>query len=209
MTATPSGSTRTRRKILAVLAGGLVLGVGAAITLAAWNDSEFATGTFTAGSFNLEGSTTSATTGFAEHATTGTAATLSFTAPFSNLSPGDIVYAPFWVRLDKTTTNNATFVASGLTASGTNATHIAYSVYSIAPAATCDASATSGTLVTSGANLSTFAAGGPSVALTKGTPPTVAGTAAQLCFVITAASQATLVPGGTATATWSFQATSN
>ena len=46
------------RKILAVLAGGLVLGVGVAVTLAAWNDSEFATGTFTAGSFNLEGSTT-------------------------------------------------------------------------------------------------------------------------------------------------------
>ena len=41
--------------IRAILAGGLVLGVGAAVTLAAWNDSEFVTGTFTAGTFNLRG----------------------------------------------------------------------------------------------------------------------------------------------------------
>lgn len=57
----------TQRKVLAVLAGGVVLGVGVGVTLAAWNDSEFATGTFTAGSFNLEGSTTSATADYADH----------------------------------------------------------------------------------------------------------------------------------------------
>lgn len=32
----------TGRKVRAILAGGLVLGVGAAVVLAAWNDSEFA-----------------------------------------------------------------------------------------------------------------------------------------------------------------------
>jgi len=58
-------TTTTRRKVRAVLAGGLVLGVGAAVTLAAWNDSEFATGTFTAGTFNLEGSTDGTT--FTDH----------------------------------------------------------------------------------------------------------------------------------------------
>ncbi|MEJ7649283.1 MAG: SipW-dependent-type signal peptide-containing protein [Nakamurella sp.] len=42
-----------RRKFRAVLAAGLVLGVGGAVTLAAWNDSEYATGTFTAGTFNM------------------------------------------------------------------------------------------------------------------------------------------------------------
>jgi len=36
------------RRLRAVLAGGLVLGVGAALTLAAWNDAEFATGSFQA-----------------------------------------------------------------------------------------------------------------------------------------------------------------
>jgi len=205
-TVTPT--TRNRRKVLAVLAGGLVLGVGAAITLAAWNDSEFATGTFTAGSFNLEGSTTSATAGFTNHNVTkgDTAAALSFSAPFSNLSPGDVVYAPFWVRLDSTTTNNATLVASTGTGTGTNATNISYSVYSIAPAATCDATATSGTLVASGTDLTTFTAGS-SVALTKGATAGTAGTAAQLCFVATAKSS--LTQGGAATGTWSFTATSS
>ncbi|OZB81420.1 SipW-dependent-type signal peptide-containing protein [Microbacterium sp. 13-71-7] len=201
-------STRNRRKILAVLAGGLVLGVGAAITLAAWNDSEFATGTFTAGSFNLEGSTTSATAGFSNHNVTkgDTAAALSFSAPFSNLTPGDVVYASFWVRLDSTTTNNATLVASTGTGTGANATNVSYSVYSIAPAATCDATATTGTLVASGADLTSFTAGS-SVALTKGATAGTAGTATQLCFVATA--KASLVQGGAATGTWSFTATSS
>ena len=61
--------TRKRAGIVrAILAGGLVLGVGAAVTLAAWNDSEFATGTFGAGSFNLEGQETIAA-GFSDHET--------------------------------------------------------------------------------------------------------------------------------------------
>ena len=208
MTSTATSSTRTRRKVLAVLAGGLVLGVGAAITLAAWNDSEFATGTFTAGSFNLQGSTTSATNGFSDHNVTkgDTAASLSFSAPFSNLTPGDVVYAPFWVRLDNTTTNDATLVASTGAGTGANAANVSYSVYSIAPTAACDPTATSGTLVASGTDLTTFTAGS-SVALTKGATAGTAGTAAQLCFVVTAKSS--LAQGGSATGTWSFTATSN
>ncbi|RAX49461.1 hypothetical protein DQ353_09265 [Arthrobacter sp. AQ5-05] len=47
----------TSRKIAAVLAGGLVLGIGAATTLAAWTDSQHATATFTAGIFALESKT--------------------------------------------------------------------------------------------------------------------------------------------------------
>lgn len=44
------------RKIAAVLAGGLVLGIGAATTMAAWTDSQYAKATFTAGVFKLESS---------------------------------------------------------------------------------------------------------------------------------------------------------
>lgn len=47
---------RTSRKIAAVLAGGLVLGIGAAATMAAWTDSQYATATFTSGVFALESS---------------------------------------------------------------------------------------------------------------------------------------------------------
>ena len=60
------------RKIRAVLAAGLVLGIGAVVTLAAWNDSEYATGTFAAGTFNLEGSTDGTT--YADHASGASAA---------------------------------------------------------------------------------------------------------------------------------------
>ncbi|GEC74299.1 SipW-dependent-type signal peptide-containing protein [Microbacterium maritypicum] len=89
----------TQRKVLAVLAGGLVLGVGTAVTLAAWNDSEFANGTFTAGAFNLQGSTDG--TAYADHDSAGSAATLAFTLPaglVGNMSPTSSVYAGFWVR---------------------------------------------------------------------------------------------------------------
>ena len=196
----------TKRKILAILAGGLVLGVGTAVTLAAWNDSEFATGTFTAGSFNLEGSTTSASAGYAEHDTPGTAAAISFTAPFDNLAPDDVVYAPFWVRLDATTTSPASLSAAAPTASGANAANLSYEVYSIGSAATCDATATAGTLVASGTTLTAFTAGAP-VALSEGATAGTPGAPAQLCFVVTADS--TLAEGAQATATWSFTATSD
>lgn len=48
----------TGRKIAAVLAGGLVLGIGAGTTMAAWTDSQQATATFRAGVFQLESKTT-------------------------------------------------------------------------------------------------------------------------------------------------------
>lgn len=199
----------TQRKVLAVLAGGLVLGVGIGVTLAAWNDSEFATGTFTAGSFNLEGSTTSATTGYANHNVDlgQTAAALVFELPAvaSSMSPGDVVYAPFWVRLDSTTTNSATLVPSGITAgTGGNEANLSYTVTAIDAGDACDATA-AGTVVVSGTTLSAQT-GATSVPLTEGTPAGTAGTPVQLCFAVTAG--AGLTQGATATATWEFTATS-
>lgn len=195
----------TRRRVNAVLAGGLVLGVGAAVTLAAWNDSEFATGTFTAGSFNLEGSTTGAATGYAEHPDAGSAASLVFQLPdvAGSLAPDDVVYAPFWVRLDDATTNDATLLPAGITAgAGGNEANLSYTVRAIAPAAVCDETA-SGTLIASGATLDELT-GATSVSLAKGTDPD-AGAPVQLCFAVTAGD---LEPTESATATWEFAATS-
>lgn len=199
----------TQRKVLAVLAGGLVLGVGAAVTLAAWNDSEFATGTFTAGSFNIEGSTTGATTGYAEHNVDDgdAAATLTFELAdvAASMAPDDVVYAPFWVRLDSTTTNDATLLPTGITAgTGGNEANLSYTVTAIAAGDTCGASAT-GTVVAQGTSLSTQT-GATSVPLTKGAAPATAGTPVQLCFAVTAG--ADLVEGAAATGTWEFTATS-
>ncbi|UWF76725.1 MULTISPECIES: SipW-dependent-type signal peptide-containing protein [Microbacterium] len=202
-------STR-RRKVLAVLAGGLVLGVGAAVTLAAWNDSEFATGTFTAGSFNLEGSTTGRfNASYGDHNVDNgdAAASLVFQLPetAAAMSPGDVVYAPFWVRLDETTTNDATLVPDGTTAgTGGNEANLSYTVRAIAPAATCDATA-AGTLIASGSTLSAQT-GATSVPLTKGAAAGAPGTAVQLCFAVTAGEGIT--QGASATATWKFTATS-
>lgn len=202
----------TQRKVLAVLAGGLVLGVGVAVTLAAWNDSEFATGTFTAGSFNLEGSTTGdVDDDYADHATAGTAATLAFDLPadlVSSMSPADVVYAGFWVRLAEGTTTGATLEADGTTASAdatSNAEHLSYDVYQLAPGATCDATTAVGTPVASGATLD-VQTGATDITLTEGATATTPGTAVQLCFRVEAG--AGLEQGLATTATWEFTATS-
>lgn len=103
-------STDRRRKVTAVLAGGLVLGVGAAVTLAAWNDSEFAKSTFTAGTFVFQGSTDG--TAFDDHPSEEGAAALTFSAGFDNLSPDDVVYAPFALQLTSDSTSAADITAA-------------------------------------------------------------------------------------------------
>jgi predicted ribosomally synthesized peptide with SipW-like signal peptide len=202
-------SVRNRRKILAVLAGGLVLGVGAAVTLAAWNDSEFATGTFKAGSFNLQGSLDGTT--FTDHATAGTAAALSFSLPagvIDHMTPGDTVYAPFWVRLAANTTSDASLAAASITHGALgNEAKFAYSVKAIAATDTCNSSAT-GTTIASGTSLSVLTPGTAS-ALSKGSPTTSPGTAVQLCFTVTFDANAVAADQGkSGTATWEFKATS-
>lgn len=204
----------TQRKVLAVLAGGLVLGVGVAVTLAAWNDSEFATGTFTAGSFNLEGSTAGDVDGnYSDHNVDDgdAAATLAFDLPadlVGNMSPADVVYAGFWVRLAEGTTTGATLVADGTTADDpatSNSAELSYAVYQLAPGATCNAASATGTPVASGASLDLQTVATP-ITLVEGADATTAGTAVQLCFRVEAG--ADLEQGLATTATWEFAATS-
>lgn len=84
------------RRIRAVLAGGLVLGIGATATLAAWNDSEYSSATFTAGRFDIVGASDGTT--FTSHAALGTPAALSFVATPTAMAPGATTYALFSVR---------------------------------------------------------------------------------------------------------------
>jgi predicted ribosomally synthesized peptide with SipW-like signal peptide len=188
------------RRTRAILAGGLVLGIGAAVTLAAWNDSEFAQVTFTAGTFNLTGSTDGTT--FTDHATVATPGSLGFTVSPTALSPGDIVYAPFAVRLDQTTTSDAVVTVSNAATSGSVA-GLTYSL--MQPTAFgCSATTTGTALVPSATNLGTVP-GGTTFTLAKGTAG-AAGTAAYLCFTVTAGPG--LTQGQTGTATWQFTAAS-
>lgn len=197
--------TTRRRKAQAVMAGGVVLGIGAIVTLAAWNDSEFAEGFFSAGSFNLEGSTDGEN--FEQHATEEAAAQLTFEA--DNLAPGETVYAPFSVRLNAATTVDGTIQESDgieiVTSEGNNVEYLSYSVY--ADPETCDdAGATTGDEVAGGADLSEGVGSTSTLNLSAG-PDGEAGGAVELCFVVNADAD-DLAQGGTAEATWEVTATS-
>ncbi|MGM7665488.1 SipW-dependent-type signal peptide-containing protein [Microbacterium sp. A93] len=170
-----------RNKIYAVLAGGLVLGVGAAVTLAAWNDSEFATVDFAAGSFVFQGSTDGTT--FTDHASEAGAADLTFSADFTNLSPNDVVYTPYALSLVASTSATLTEVAPVVTG-------------------TLDGDLTF-------ASVSTTAFGCDEAAFAGGTavPTTIAETdVIYLCLQVTAAD--TIGQGETGTALWQWDAVS-
>lgn len=172
------------KRVRAILAGGAVLGVGAAITLASWNDSEFAKQTFTAGTFVFQGSTDG--TVFTDHATAGTAAVL--TAPLTGLTPNDVTYRLYSLKATgaaATVTPVAPTVADGAIPIATALTFTAVKI----TGTTCDATTyTGGTAV------------GSTLAL-------VDGTQANLCLRVTAGP--TLAQGATGTATWQWNAVSS
>lgn len=202
---TSAHRTRTQR-LKAVLAGGLVLGVGAAITLAVWNDSEFATGTFSTGHFNVQGSTDGST--FADHTSSGSAAGLSFSTGFDNLSPSTTVAAPFVLRLDKDTTSDATVSVASATGTGTAETHLTYKIVTVASVVGCTPAASgTATIVAAGTVLDSVS-GASTFDLAKSTSIGVnPGAAVFLCIQVTADSG--LVQDTTAVGTWEFLATSH
>ena len=82
------GRRRLRnRRIKAVLAGGLVFGVGTAATVAAWTDNESASGSFEAGTFSIDLSVNGSWDNSSE---------MTFDA--SGMYPGSTVYAPVFLR---------------------------------------------------------------------------------------------------------------
>jgi len=192
----------TQRKVAAVLAGGLVLGVGTMATLASWNDSEFASATFTAGQFNLEGAVDASQAVFGEHASSAGAGGLTFTAPFNNLTPTDVVAAPFAVRLAAGTTNNAELKLAAATSTGTVA-NLTYTVVQTATAG-CTTASTGTVIVPAGTPVTSVSA--TTLDLTKGASAGVAGAPAYLCFKVTAG--AALGQSQTGSVTWQFQAVS-
>lgn len=196
--AEPGRSTQDRRRMVAaLLAGGVVLGIGAAVTLAVWNSSEFATGTFSSGQFGLEGSTDG--TAFS-NSPAAPGKSLTFTLDADALSPDDVVYAPFAVQLSADSDYAADVVLLN-TIAGTVGENLTYSLYEVATfGATCSAAAppTGTALVTDRAANASGSV--PAFELTAVTEPV------NLCFVVTAAS--TLPQGASGTVTWDFAGTS-
>lgn len=187
-----------RRRARAILAGGLVLGVGAAVTLAAWNDSEFAIGNFQAGSFNLVGSTNG--TDFEDHPTTAGAATLGFSLNPTNLAPDDVVYAPFAVALEAGTTYGAdvTITSAPITGTLDNVTYELLQTTSFG----CTAATTGTILVPAATDLGTA----PGTAtFTLAAPSGETEAPVNLCFKVTAGA---IAQGATGSVTWEFAAES-
>jgi len=188
------------RRFRAILAGGLVLGVGAAVTLAAWNDSEFARGTFAAGSFNMVGSIDGTT--FTDHATDPTAAVM--TVSTNNLTPGDTAAAGFAVRLAAVTTSDAVVTVTNSSTTGT-VSNLTYTVLDTGSTYGCT-TATTGTALVPAATALGSVPGSTTFTLAKGATTGEEGVAKNLCFKVTAG--AGLAQGQTGTATWQFTAAS-
>jgi len=199
-TIAPTEPRRRGRRLKALLAAGLVLGAGGAVTLAAWNDSEFVTGTFSAGRFNLVGSTDGTT--YADHPTAGSPAVAAFTVNAANLTPGDVAAAPFAVQLASGTTSDATVTVSAAGTTGT-VSQLSYQLLQTTSFG-CTATTTGTALVPAGQAVGS-APGGVTFTLAKGAAG-AAGAPVNLCFKVTAG--AGLVQGQTGTATWQFQAAS-
>jgi predicted ribosomally synthesized peptide with SipW-like signal peptide len=199
---------RSTLRVRAVLAAGVVLGIGTAATLAAWTDTENATGSFGASVFGTE----SQSAGSPEYASNTTAPGASLTFNASAMSPGNSYYAWLNVRTTANSTVGGTVTLSSAAGSGTIATALQYRAVRVtapASAATCNAGAFTTSPVFIAGNASTYL--GLSALPTTPVASTIgaAGAALGYCFEVR---MPTGTPGSfqgtTGTATWTFTATS-
>lgn len=200
-----------KRKIRALLAGGLVLGVGAAITLAAWTDNVFGNSDFATGdaAWNIQASFSTTDTPNWVEADVSPGEPFGFPVGRLNLTPGETVYAPIALRLQNAQTLNAAVTLDGAvpgTPAGSAALTAAltYSVTSGGTAEGCTAGTPGGTSVVA-----------PGSALTTGSAPSAitllaAGTPVQLCYAVTlpAGSPLDLAGLNTGQLVWQFVGTS-
>lgn len=112
--AKPTGrrNSSTGRKIAALLAGGLVLGIGAASTMAAWTHSQYASATFTSGIFKLESRTNG--TAWQDNPESSP---VGLTMDVSSLTPGDSGIAYLDIRTTSLSTLGGNTVLQAATKS--------------------------------------------------------------------------------------------
>nr|WP_210418359.1 SipW-dependent-type signal peptide-containing protein [Ruania zhangjianzhongii] len=194
-------------RLRALLAGGLVLGVGGAVTLAAWNDSEYASSTVTASTFGIEGSVNGG--GWSEHESADGAAQLEFDPALPLISPGQSGFLQFSVRTtaDATAGGAVSLQTPSLAGSAALQAALEYAVRVVPDGSACDAAL--------------FENGGASVIVPNGTALDAAvpenaselapeaGNAVDYCVRISmVAGAGNDVQGESATATWQFLAES-
>lgn len=192
---------RNFTRLRAILAGGLVLGIGTTATLAAWTDEEHASGTFAAGTFSIVGSTNG--TVFSDH-TTEPGAPLVFTVKPDAMVPGMTTYALYSVKTaPESVGGSVQLTADAGNLSGLGA-YLRYGVNTIA-GTNCEASTfdegtpvvNAGTALTAGSNtMGALAANGASTI--------------NYCFAVTLPADApNEAQGTTLDGQWVFQATTD
>lgn len=222
--------TRRRRKVMALAAGGIAVGVATMATLASWTDSEWVFGGGAGGpgvgtsTFEVQQnrSTTPPAAGdaFEDFETNETAGQLTFAVDPGAMTPGDTVYAP--VALRTTTASIAGTVTLQEAVASTNSTHVAidpsgllwdnltYSVRvtsDIAVAANCNAAgyASAGTVVVPDTGL------GDAISPAAQPLAAEAGNVQYYCFALTLPNNATTqtLQGRTVFPAWEFAAESD
>jgi len=191
------------RRIRAVLAGGLVLGVGFTMTLAAWTDQELASSTVQAGTFSVS-SRTVQTDPFVSHGA-GNPATLQLNA--TGLYPG--VSRAAWVQVQTSGSLGGTVTLTNVSASAPGAADQALLnaltavIVQVAQPSACTPTTTSATMQPSPLTTVPTGAQLPPAALQGGGANTVT-----YCVVLTLPSTATTAAqGGTVAPTWTFTGT--
>lgn len=198
-----------RLRLRAMLAAGLVLGVGGMTTLAAWTDTENATGTFGASIFGTE-SQSAGSPSYASNTTTP-GATLTFAA--TGMSPGTSYYAWLNVRTTPASTVGGVVQLTSTATSGTLAGALQYRAVRMtdaSPTATCGPTAfTAGSPVfVAGASATYLAASQVPATAVESTIGAGAGHLG-FCFdVRVAPGSADSFQGTTGTVTWNLSAVS-
>lgn len=197
-----------RRRVQAVLAAGLVLGIGTAATLAAWTDSENATGSFGSSVFGTESQSAGSPTYASNTASPGAA--LSFDA--SAMSPGTSYYAWLNVRTTTISTVGGTVALTSSAATGGLASALQFRAVRMpgpTPSSTCDAAAFSGTPAFIAGAAATYLPVSQVPATQVANPIGAAGAQLGFCFEVRIApGTANSFQGQTGSVTWTFTATS-
>ena len=201
-----SGRPRASIRVRAALAGGLVFGITAGLTVASWTDAEFVTSTFTASQFGLEMNVNGA----------GYSTATPISVSVSGVYPGSTgtVYLPVRIRTTATSVAGTVSLDHAAIASPTGLTSVLrYRL--ISGAASCDAAAfTAGATYLVGTS-TLSAAPLVSTALPATTPVAVSaagGSPLVYCFEFSLASsglaQATYGATSTAAMTWNVTGSS-
>lgn len=192
-----------------VLAAGLVFGAGAFATLAAWTDTENATGTFGASVFDTQSSSQGSPAYTSQ--TTAPGASLSFAA--TAMSPGTSFYAWLNVRTTPTTNVAGTVALTSIANNGGGLVgalqYRAVRTASVNPTSPCDSTAFTGSPVFIAGAAATYLPVTQVPASPVASPITAAGGAIGYCFEMRIApGSANTFQGTTATVTWTFTSTS-